>query len=88
MTAAEKWVYLLRYLPELQEIPAELAAAPFRQAFAVAEEAALSPEDRWLYEGSLKQARTIHAQLAAAEQEGVEKGRRVPGLIRGLFPPY
>jgi hypothetical protein len=50
-----------------------LAQEPYTQAFTIAEEAALSPEERWFYEGSLKQARTSYAELAAAEQEGERK---------------
>ena len=103
LSAADKWVYLLKHLPELQNIPAELAAEPFTSAFAIAEEAALSPEDRWLYEGSLKQARIFNAQLAAAQMEGLqqgleqglEQGRRREKfeiarsmLQRGLEPPF
>ena len=75
LSPADKWIYLLRHLPELQQIPAELANEPFTKAFAIAEEAALSPEDRWVYEGSLKQARVLNAQLTVAEEKGVEKGR-------------
>lgn len=63
----------------MQHIPAKLASEPFTKAVAVAEEAALSPEDRWVYEESLKQARIINAQLSAAEEKGmtrgIEKGR-------------
>ena len=74
LSPAEKWIYLLRHMPELQQIPAELASEPFTQAFAIAEEAALSPEDRWVYEGSLKQARIFNAQLTAATEKGMAQG--------------
>lgn len=80
MTSADKWIYLLRYMPELQDIPAELAEEPFNQAFTIAEEAALSAEERWLYEGNLKQARTLYAQLAAAEEEGRVAGEHRKAL--------
>ena len=100
-TAADKWIYLLKHMPELQHIPAELAAEPFTDAFAIAEEAALSPEERYYYEGSLKQARIANAELAAAHEdgikegikEGIEKGREEQSvaiaramLARGLDP--
>ena len=74
LSQADKWVYLLKHMPELQNIPAELAAASFQKVFAIAEEAALSPDERWLYEGSLKQARDAYAQLAYAHQEGLTEG--------------
>jgi predicted transposase/invertase (TIGR01784 family) len=73
-TPADKWIYLLKYMPELQQIPAELANEPFTHAFAIAEEAALSPEERWLYEGSLKQARDINARLQYALETGFAEG--------------
>lgn len=82
MTPAEKWIYLLRYMPELQDIPAELANEPFTQAFAIAEETALSAEERWFYEGSLKQARTFYAELASARNEGLQQGLE-EGLEQG-----
>ncbi|MEZ4657246.1 MAG: Rpn family recombination-promoting nuclease/putative transposase [Caldilineaceae bacterium] len=81
-TAADKWIYLLKNLPELQNIPAELATEPFTDAFAIAEEAALSPEERYYYEGSLKHARDINAQIAFARQEGREEALQ-EGLAAG-----
>jgi predicted transposase/invertase (TIGR01784 family) len=74
LSPADKWIYLLRHLPELQQIPAELASEPFSKAFEIAEEAALSSEDRWVYEGSLKQARIFNAQLTAATEKGMALG--------------
>lgn len=82
LTPAEKWIYLLRYMPELQEIPAELAQEPFRQVFAISEETALSAEERWFYEGSLKQARTSYGELASARREGIKEGLE-QGLEQG-----
>lgn len=73
-TAADKWIYLLKRMPELQDIPAELAEAPFTEAFATAEQSALSPQERWVYEASLKQARDYTATLKGAEWKGHEKG--------------
>lgn len=62
-------------MPELQNIPAELAAESFQKAFAISEETALSQEERWFYEGSLKQARDANAQLAYALNEGRQEGK-------------
>ncbi len=83
LNSADKWVYLLKYMPELQNIPAELAGEPFTKAFSIAEEAALSSEERWLYEGSLKQARVFNAQLTAARETGLKEGHE-EGLKEGL----
>ncbi|MEZ4863891.1 MAG: Rpn family recombination-promoting nuclease/putative transposase [Caldilineaceae bacterium] len=75
-TPADRWIYLLKYMPELQDIPAELANEPFTHAFAVAEEAALSPRERILYETSLKSARDAYAEIMSARQKGMEEGRK------------
>src|SRR5262249_51038903 len=64
-----------KHMPALQSIPAELASEPFTKAFAIAEEAALSPEERWLYEGSLKQARIHNAEITAAQEKSRAEGR-------------
>ena len=53
------------------------------RAFTIAQKAALSPEERWYYEGSLKQARIENARLAAALEMGHEKGLQ-EGLQQGL----
>lgn len=75
LTPAEKWIYMLRYMPEVQDIPAELAQEPFTHAFDMAEESALTTGERWQYEGSLKVARTQYAELVAAREQGLEAGR-------------
>jgi predicted transposase/invertase (TIGR01784 family) len=72
--AVDKWVYLLKYMPELQDIPAELANEPFTHAFEIAESAALSPQERILYEASLKSARDAYAEITTARQKGWEEG--------------
>ncbi|MBI4770069.1 MAG: Rpn family recombination-promoting nuclease/putative transposase [Chloroflexi bacterium] len=80
--AADRWVYLLKHLPELQNIPAELAAEPFTRAFEIAREAALSPEERLQYEASLKIARDNRAVLEALGEEEREKGLK-EGQVAG-----
>lgn len=72
---ADKWIYLLKNMPELQDIPAELANEPFTHAFEMAEQSALSPPERLLYEASLKSARDAYAEIITARQEGREEGR-------------
>jgi len=84
---ADKWIYLLKNMPELQDIPAELANEPFPQAFEMAEQSALSPSERLLYEASLKSARDTYAEIMTARREGIEEGRRVIAqsmIARGL----
>ena len=78
----DKWIYLLNYMPELQDIPAELANEPFSHAFEIAQEAALSPQERIQYEASLKSARDAYAEIMSARQKGQEEGR-AEGLAEG-----
>ena len=70
----DKWIYLLKNMPELQDIPAELAREPFSHAFEMAEQAALSPRERLLYEASLKSARDAYAEIMSARQKGHDEG--------------
>jgi predicted transposase/invertase (TIGR01784 family) len=81
-TDTDRWIYLLRHMPELQDIPAELAAESFTQAFAIAREAALSPQERLQYEISLKIARDRFATLDGAHFKGLQEGRE-KGLQEG-----
>ena len=48
---------------------------PFTHAFEMAEQAALSPRDRLLYEASLKSARDAYAEIMSAREKGREEGR-------------
>ena len=61
-------------MPELQDIPAELANEPFTHAFEMAEQSALSPRERLLYEASLKSALDTYAEIMTAREEGREEG--------------
>lgn len=45
----EKWIYTLRRMPELFDIPRELAEEPYVRAFGVAEKAALTETERYYY---------------------------------------
>ena len=82
----DKWIYLLKNMPELQDIPAELANEPFTHAFEMAEQAALSPRERLLYEASLKSARDAYAEIMSARQKGHDEGFGEgfdKGLVKG-----
>lgn len=75
VTEADRWIYLLKNLPELQDIPAELAKESFVKVFEIAREAALSPRERLFYEASLKSARDAYAELVSAHDKGLAEGR-------------
>jgi predicted transposase/invertase (TIGR01784 family) len=68
-TPTEKWVYLLRHMPELTDMPKELDETPFTQVFGLAEHARLSETEQYYYEGSLKQQRDQSNALHTARIE-------------------
>lgn len=81
----DRWIYLLRHMPSLQDIPAELAHAPFPQAFKIAEQAALSPEEHLRYEASLKRTLDERSIYFTGRQD--EKVQIARGLLaRNLDP--
>ncbi|NJN66660.1 MAG: PD-(D/E)XK nuclease family transposase [Chloroflexaceae bacterium] len=53
-TPTEKWLYLLKHLPELETVPPPLATEPFPQAFRIAELAAMTTREREMYNETLK----------------------------------
>jgi predicted transposase/invertase (TIGR01784 family) len=73
-TGTDRWLYLLRHMPELSEIPERLQADPYRLMFQLAEEAALSPSERMSYHGSLKQTLDERGWYHTGRQEGREEG--------------
>jgi len=78
-----KWLYFLKYLAELDDIPEVFKDDPvFLQAFRVAELANLAPMERRLYEQSLKRFRDTYAVLNAKLEEGRTEGEAA-GKIKG-----
>ena len=73
LSIADKWVYMLRYLSGLMDIPTELDQTPFTEVFARAEEAALSPAERERYERSRKDTLDEQGRIMTAHQEGAIK---------------
>lgn len=71
-----KWLYFLKYLPELDRIPEIFATeVVFQKAFFVAELANLSQEELILYQRNLKYLWDDYAKLTTAEDKGVMKGK-------------
>ena len=82
-THLDKWLYLLRHLPELQEPPESLQQESiFSQLFEVAEIANFSPVEQESYENSLKYYRDLNNVVNTSRQEGKEEGLQ-EGLVRG-----
>lgn len=87
LAPADQWVYLLKNMPALMDIPAELDKEPFTIAFAIAERAAFTPEELLRYEASFKH--TTDEDLiyqGGVEQGAIRKAREIARtmLDRGI----
>lgn len=74
MSREDRWIYLLQHMPALSDVPVELTDEPFIQAFDIARAAALTPDERVVYEQNLKRMRDEHGVLTTAHIEGLEEG--------------
>jgi predicted transposase/invertase (TIGR01784 family) len=82
-THADKWLFLLRHLAELEEPPTDLQEGIFSELFEVAEIANFSPAEQLVYQDSLKHYRDMYSIAETLLQEGQEKGLQ-QGLQQGL----
>ena len=73
-TNFDKWLYVLKHLPQLQERPAKLQERVFSKLFELAQIGKFNQEERQRYEESLKVYWDIHAVVETAFDEGVLKG--------------
>jgi predicted transposase/invertase (TIGR01784 family) len=71
----EKWLYIFRHLADLQNLPQALQDRIFKKLFDAAEIAQFSPEEKKLYEESLKTYRDMQNIIDTAREEGREEGR-------------
>ncbi len=82
----DKWVYLLKNMHSLNQIPKYLDKRIFQKIFNIAEMGKLSREDRMLYESDLQKRSDYENCLAFAKENGVEMGFRrgvEEGLVEG-----
>jgi predicted transposase/invertase (TIGR01784 family) len=82
-TPYDKWLYVLKYLPELEKRPEKLQEKIFDKLFKAAEIAKFSPEELVEYEDSLKQYRDLKNVIDTAFDDGGKK-ERLEGIIRAL----
>ncbi|MEB3335964.1 MAG: Rpn family recombination-promoting nuclease/putative transposase, partial [Leptolyngbyaceae bacterium] len=78
----EKWLFLLKYLPELEAPPLPLQEQVFIQLFEVAEISNFSQDEKLAYESSLKYYRDLKGVVETAREEGIEQGRQ-EGIEQG-----
>ena len=78
----EKWLYLLKNLAFLEEIPAKLREKAFQKVFQIAEIAKYKPQERQNYENSLKYYRDMENSLDLKYAKGLKEGKE-EGLKEG-----
>jgi hypothetical protein len=66
----EKWLFLLKHLPRLQNLPIKMQENIFKKALNVAELAKLKKEERAAYEQSLKNYRDLQNVKDTYLEEG------------------
>ncbi|MGB3292797.1 MAG: Rpn family recombination-promoting nuclease/putative transposase [Phormidesmis sp.] len=81
-THQDKWLYLLRHLPELEEQPRPFQDSVFLQLFEIAEISNFSPDEQDVYQNSLKYYRDLNNVIDTSRQEGIEQGRK-EGIEQG-----
>jgi predicted transposase/invertase (TIGR01784 family) len=74
-TDFDKWMYVLRHLPHLQNRPAALQERIFQKLFEAAEIARFDAEEKARYEESLKYYRDLKNVVDTSYEEGREEGK-------------
>ena len=74
-TSFDKWLYVLKHLPQLTDRPAKLQERIFAKLFETAEVGKFNREELEQYENSLKHYRDMKNVLDTAVDDGFTKGR-------------
>jgi predicted transposase/invertase (TIGR01784 family) len=74
-THFDKWLYVIKNLPLLQERPRRIQERVFQRLFEAAEIARFDPSERDAYEESIKVYRDLKNVIDTGWEEGREKGR-------------
>ncbi len=74
-TNFDKWMYVLKHLPYLQDRPAALQERVFQKLFEAAEIARFNPEEKAKYEESLKYYRDLKNVVDTSYEEGKAEGK-------------
>ncbi len=75
-TDFDKWMYVLKHLPYLQNRPAALQERIFQKLFETAEIARFDPKEKARYEESLKYYRDLKNVIDTSFGDGIEEGRK------------
>jgi predicted transposase/invertase (TIGR01784 family) len=79
----DKWLFFIKNLESLQDIPNLFANSVFETAFEKAELAKMSHEELISYENSLKSYRDLKGVIETAFEEGKEEGINI-GVEKGI----
>ena len=71
----EKWIYIIKNLAKLENIPPELQEKIFKEVFEMSEIAKYNRPSRQVYEDSLKAKRDWKNSLDTSFDKGIEKGK-------------
>ncbi|MBU1107003.1 MAG: Rpn family recombination-promoting nuclease/putative transposase [Candidatus Riflebacteria bacterium] len=74
-TRFDKWLYVIKNLDRLHNVPEKFKDRIFKKLFAAAEIARFTPEEAESYEDSLKVYRDIENSIDTAREEGKVKGK-------------
>ncbi len=74
-TNFDKWLFAIKNLYKLDDIPGKLREGIFEKFFSIAEISKMDPSDRGNYENSLKYYRDINNVVTTAKGEGREEGK-------------
>lgn len=86
-TDFDKWMYVLKYLPDLQNRPAALQKRIFQKLFEAAEIARFDSMEKARYEQSLKYYRDLKNVIDTSYGEGRAEGKvegRAEGITEGM----
>jgi predicted transposase/invertase (TIGR01784 family) len=73
-TPQDRWLYNLRHLDKFDKQPPELRNEVFNLLFNIAGTSALTKEERYMYDISLKMYSDYDNTIAYAEKQGLERG--------------
>ena len=76
VTELDKWLYALKHMSKLEEIPVCLQEPIFIKLFNIAEYANLTKEEQMSYDQELKYKWDNENALAYREEQGLEKGKK------------
>lgn len=79
---SDKWLYVLKNLARLQDVPPKVQERIFLKMFQAAEIAQYNPQERQAYQDSIKYYRDLKNVIDTANTEGREEGRQI-GIEEG-----